>query len=51
MALRMGFFSIWITVFNDDSDMRRMLVEAYVGTAIDCFENDWTLKSRAGGHI
>jgi len=46
-----GFFSIWITVFQDDSDMRRRLVEAHVGTAEDCFENNWTLKSRAGGHI
>lgn len=46
-----GFFSIWLAVFHDDSDMRRRLVEAHVGTAEDCFENDWTLKHRAGGHV
>ncbi|MCC5884783.1 MAG: HNH endonuclease [Halomonas sp.] len=50
-AKKAGFFSIWLTVFDDDSDMRCRLVEAHAGTAKDCFENDWTLKSRAGGHI
>lgn len=51
MVKASGFFSIWITIFHDDPDMRRRLVEAHAGTARDCFENDWTLKSRAGGHI
>lgn len=51
LAKESGFFSIWIAAFHDDPDMRRRLVEAYVGTARDCFENDWTLKARAGGHI
>ena len=46
-----GFFSIWIAAFHDDPDMRKRLVEAYVGTARDCFESDWTLKARPGGHI
>lgn len=51
LAKQSGFFSIWIAVFHDDPDMRRRLVEAHVGTASDCFENDWTLKVRVGGHI
>jgi hypothetical protein len=46
-----GFFGIWMTVFQDDADMRRRFFEAHKGTAIDCFEADWSLKSRAGGHI
>ncbi|CAB3643279.1 HNH endonuclease [Achromobacter pestifer] len=46
-----GFFSIWIAAFHEDPDMRRRLVEAHVGTARDCFEDDWTLKSRIGGRI
>ncbi|MFP3847801.1 HNH endonuclease [Pseudomonas sp. W5-01] len=50
-AKESGFFSIWIAAFHDDSDMRRRLVEAHVGTARDCFESDWTLKARAGGHV
>lgn len=51
LAEASGFFSIWIDAFHDHSDMRRRLVEAHVGTARDCFESDWTLKARAGGHI
>lgn len=50
-AKKSGSFSIWISAFHDDPDMRRRLVEAHVGTAKDCFENDWNLKSRVGGHI
>lgn len=51
LAKQSGFFSIWLAAFHDDSDMRRRFVEAFVGTARDCFEADWTLKDRAGGHI
>jgi hypothetical protein len=51
MAKEAGFFSIWIAAFHDDADMRRRLVEAHVGTELDCFGSDWTLKARAGGHI
>lgn len=51
LAIQSGFFSIWITVFHDDPEIRRRLVEAHSGTARDCFEDDWTLKSRLGGHI
>ena len=51
LAKESGFFSIWISAFHDDPDMRRRLVEAHVGTARDCFESDWTLKPRIGGHI
>lgn len=51
LAKEAGFFSIWIAAFHDDTDMRRRLVEAHVGTARDCFEFDWSLKTRVGGHI
>jgi len=51
LAKQSGFFSIWIAAFRDDPDMRRRLVEAFVGTAGDCFKCDWTLKLRVGGHI
>ena len=34
-----GFFSIWMTVFGDDEDMRRRLVGAFPGTeASGCFD-------------
>lgn len=34
-----GFFSIWMTVFDDDLDMRQRLVGAFAGTAASgCFD-------------
>ena len=32
VALGTGFFSVWMTVFHDDKDMRRRLKEAFPGT-------------------
>ncbi len=32
LAVETGFFSIWITVFDDDPDMRRRLVDSFPGT-------------------
>lgn len=36
-ALATGFFSVWMTVFADNPMVRRLLVEAFRGTAPDCF--------------
>jgi len=33
-----GFFSIWMKVFEGDADMRRRFIDAFVGTATDCFD-------------
>jgi hypothetical protein len=38
LALETGFFSIWMTVFSADSEIRRGLVSAFAGTAADCFD-------------
>lgn len=51
LAKQSGFFGIWMAAFHDDSDMRGRFVKAFDGTAMDCFEPDWSLKIRAGGHI
>jgi uncharacterized protein (TIGR02646 family) len=51
LAEQSGFFSIWFAAFQDDQDMRRRLVETHVGTARECFQLDWTLKARTGGHL
>jgi hypothetical protein len=48
-AKKSGFFSVWIAAFHDDPDMRYRLIAAHVGTARDCFEDDWSVKSRPGG--
>lgn len=33
-----GFFSIWMKVFELDPDMRQRFVDAFPGTAADCFD-------------
>jgi len=39
LALARGFFSVWMTVFADDADMRARLIKAFPGTAESgCFE-------------
>ncbi len=39
-----GFFSIWMTVFTDDPDMRNRLIDAFDGTrASGCFDPATTL--------
>lgn len=39
LAKASGFFSVWMTVFNDDADMRLRLINAFPGTAASgCFD-------------
>lgn len=39
LALATGFFSVWMTVFEDDAEMRTQLVEAFNGTnGSGCFD-------------
>ncbi len=37
-----GFFSIWMTVFEDDPLVRKLLIQEFSGTAIDCFDSTTT---------
>ncbi len=37
-AITRGFFSIWMTVFEDDPVMRQMFINAFPGTAPECFD-------------
>lgn len=37
-AIGQGLFSIWMAVFEDDPTVRLLLIEAFVGTAADCFD-------------
>jgi hypothetical protein len=36
-AVAKANWSVWMTVFRDDSDMRRRLIEAFAGTAAKFF--------------
>jgi len=33
-----GYWCVWMTVFRDDADMRRRFIQAFPGTARDCFD-------------
>lgn len=51
VALGRGFWSVWFTVFRHDVDMCRRLIEAFAGTAVDCFDDAMSLIPRPGGSI
>jgi len=51
LAKAEGFFSVWMSVFQDDSDMRRRFCEGLKGTAKNCFNENWDCVSRPGGQI
>lgn len=46
-----GFWSVWMTVFQHDHDMRRRFIAAFPGTAVTCFAPDTTPIARPGGSI
>ncbi len=50
-AVDKGYWSIWMTVFEDDPDIRRRLIEAFPGTCKDCFDANQGYKpvKRQGG--
>jgi uncharacterized protein (TIGR02646 family) len=52
MAVANGYFSVWLTVFREDSDMRRRLIEGFRGTAPDCFDPEtYEPIPRPGGDL
>jgi len=46
-----GYWSIWMTVFQDDSDILNRLIEAFPGTASDCFNGVGKPVARPLGQI
>lgn len=38
LAVRTGYFSIWMTVFRRNPALRQKLITAFAGTATDCFD-------------
>ena len=48
-----GFFSIWMRVFENCPEVRKEIINAYKGTAIDCFDLITThpITPRSGGLI
>lgn len=46
-----GCWSVWMTVFTDDVDMRRRLIEAFPGTCQDCFDEETQPLPRPGSSL
>lgn len=51
VAQGFGFWSVWMTVFQDDLDMRRRLINAFSGTAINSFDDETNTVPRPGGAL
>ena len=50
-AIGIGFWSVWMTVFDGDPAMKRRFVASFVGTATDCFDAEMDPVPRPGGRI
>ena len=50
-AVSRGFFSVWMTVFQGHPEMRCRFIQAFVGTAADCFDGKGNPIPRPGGAI
>lgn len=46
-----AYWSIWITVFSDDSDMLNRLIQAIPGTAQNCFDTNGRPVPRPDGQL
>lgn len=49
-ATSTGFWSIWMMVFQDDSDMRRRLINVFKGTSAG-FDQETQPVPRLGGRL
>lgn len=50
-ALSRGFFSVWMAAFRADTDMCRRFIQAFPGTAMNCFDQEGAPVQRPGGAI
>ncbi len=46
-----GFFSVWMTVFENDVTMRRMLIREFLGNAKDCYDDTTASVRRPNGKL
>jgi uncharacterized protein (TIGR02646 family) len=49
LAPATGFFSVWMTVFSDHPEMLNGFIEAFTGTAQDCFDANGKAIPRPNG--
>ncbi len=50
-AINTGFWSVWMTVFAEDSGMLLRFVTSFVGTETACFDAEMNPVPRPGGQI
>ena len=48
-AVGFGFLSIWLYIFDQYPEVKKLLVDAFPGTAKDCFDANYSLVNRPGG--
>lgn len=46
-----SYWSVWMTVFSDDPDMKQRFIAAFKGTATDCFDENFNPCPRPNGQI
>lgn len=46
-----GFFSVWMAVFENHPEVRKGLIQRFIGTAPTCFDPDGKPLNRPGGNI
>lgn len=50
-ATSTGFWSVWMTVFQNDTNMRQRLINAFIGTSAACFNVNSLPVQRTNGQI
>jgi hypothetical protein len=51
VAKSRGFFSVWMTVFENYPEVKKELIQLFPGTAICCFDSDGKPVNRTGAII
>lgn len=51
IAKQIGFWSVWMTVFSADNDMKARLISAFPGTCTDSFDKKGNERKRKGGRL
>jgi hypothetical protein len=51
LAKAKGFWSVWMTAFQDDINMRKLLINEFKGTSHNCFDTNTLPIQRIGGQL
>ncbi len=46
LAYAKGYWSIWMTVFENDPNMRKRFIKRFPGTAVECFDESHRPQER-----